>query len=153
MPAAGRHQPHLPSAFALHHSNNRETPPHTRERLQSSLSTSQPHSPIHLYIPIHIHAPPTWSYVHPTRLVGASRESHTDTLQLGKVAHYAFDAVLGTPDTQHFCNSWLTLHLRSLRLSRRRPTLHRPHVGASLVYPSSLPPPSYERTKCLLTSP
>lgn len=104
--------------------------------------------------------PPEWSYVTriaSTSAVTAHKQLTAHLPQLGKVAHYAFDAVLSTSSPTPPENPLLTSffpnarHSNSLRLPRRRPTLHRPNVRLPLPYtyspPLSTEPPKATKTK------
>jgi hypothetical protein len=123
-----RHQPHL--RFALHHTNNSSDASHTiREYCQTKPLLRTPH--------IHIQQQPTWSYVLHPRPVAASQvaSSHTDTITARQGR--ALRLRRGTRFVQTFntsVTSWLIDH--SLRLPRRRATLHWPHVGASISHPA-----------------
>ena len=75
--------------------------------------------------------PQTWLYVFsaggpPPRTHPAAHHQLTP-LQFGRLTHYAFDAVLSTHSPVPTL-LLLPTNRRSLRLPRRRPTLHRPHV-------------------------
>ena len=63
---------------------------------------------IHTYTYIYTYTLPIWLYVLAQDLVlphpHESQAPILIPLQLGKVAHYAFDAVLGSSNIQHFCN-------------------------------------------------
>jgi hypothetical protein len=79
--------------YTSRHSDDTTAPGHHSHRPPFS----SPHDP--LPIPRHLHARRKWLYVtgtarlDPRQRVADSNSSHT--FQLGRVAHYAFDAVLG----------------------------------------------------------
>lgn len=90
------------------------------------------------------HPPPPWSYVaYPAakrdRLrKGRMSSPNSHTSQVGKLAHYAFDAVISAPPSlPHNTHPAAPNTRRSIRLPRRRPPLHGPHVRPSPPQPAT----------------
>lgn len=132
-----RHQPHL--RFALHHTDNSSNASHTlREYPKQSLTSQTKYT--HTTTANMVVRP------HPHRVATRVASSHTDTNTAGQGRALCFRR--GTRFVQTFntsVTSWLIDH--SLRLPRRRATLHWPHVGAlshtQRALPSSARDPSH----------